>query len=164
MLEIMTELPARLGSRPRTTTQTPHRQVSQVASPGLWGRTVSAIFSLPHVVEGHSAVAPAGSRAVFLDDMPVALARETSLAPLDQRLEPVHLHGVFDTSLHLCLPAARARKICALGWGEPHHYSDHENDIMVYGPRDREELSVILTIVQESIAFARGAASTSRTS
>ena len=47
-------------------------------------------------------------------------------------LEPVHLHGVADTSTHLCLPADRAREICALGWGEPHGYAEHATEVMVY--------------------------------
>jgi phospholipase/carboxylesterase len=81
---------------------------------------------------------------------------ETSLAPIDERLEPVHLHGVFDTSLHLCLPVDRAREVCALGWGEPHRYADHDTEIMVYGPRDRAELVSVIELVRESIAFARG--------
>lgn len=73
---------------------------------------------------------------------------------MGERLEPVHLHGVFDTSLHVCLPVDRAREVCSLGWGEPHQYAGHESEIMVYGPRDRDELSVLMQIVHESLAFA----------
>ena len=115
-----------------------------------------ALFSLSGVVEGHSAVSAASSRAVFLEDLPVPRSPETSLAPATERLEPVHLHGVLDTSLHLCLPAARALEVCGLGWGEPHRYSDHDTEIMVYGPRDRDELFTVIEIVRESLAFARG--------
>ena len=116
----------------------------------------AALFSLPHVIEGHSAVSPASSRALFLNDLLVPRIPETSLAPPTERLEPVHLHGVSDTSLHLCLPRDRALEVCASGWGEPHHYAGHESEIMVYGPRDRDELETVLGIVRESLAFARG--------
>lgn len=97
-----------------------------------------------------------GARAAFLEDALVPRSAETSLAPSTDRLEPVHLHGVADTSLHLCLPAERAHEVCALGWGEPHYYAGHETDIMVYGPRDLDELATVIDIVLESIAFARG--------
>lgn len=99
---------------------------------------------------------PESSRAVFLEDLPSPRSAETSLAAPDARLEPVHLHGVLDTSLHVCLPVARAREICGLGWGEAHRYAGHANEIMVYGPRDRDELVTVIDIVRESIQFARG--------
>jgi luciferase-like monooxygenase len=152
----MSDLPVRLGVRPKTSASGPHRQKSQQSPPSLWGRTVSAVLSLPDVVEGHSAVSPAGTRAVFLEDQLVPRSHVTSLAPPSERLEPVHIHSVFDTSLHLCLPVERAREVCAQGWGEPHKYADHETEIMVYGPRDREELATVIDLVKESIAFARG--------
>lgn len=152
----MTDLPSRSGVRPKTAASGQHRQLSQQSHPGIWGRTAAAVFSLRHVTEGHSSVCSVSSRAVFLKDVLVPRSAATSLAPIDDRLEPIHLHGVFDTSLHLCLPVDRAREVCALGWGEPHHYAGHETEIMVYGPRDRDELTSVLEIVLESIAFARG--------
>ncbi|WP_020577965.1 luciferase family protein [Actinopolymorpha alba] len=79
--------------------------------------------------------------------------RSTSLAP-NPPLEPVHIHGVTDTSVHLCLPSERAAAVCELGWGEPHGYADHDTEIMVYGPRDDDELALVLGIVQESLEFA----------
>ena len=152
----MRDLPARLGTRPKTTASGPHSQLSQVSPPQIWGRLLGEIFSLPKVIEGHSSVSPASSRAVFLSDLAVARSAETSLAPPTQRLEPVHVHGVLDTSLHVCLPAVRCQEVCSLGWGEPHRYADHATEIMVYGPRDRDEITIVLEIVRESLAFARG--------
>jgi len=79
---------------------------------------------------------------------------ETSLAP-GQRLEPVHLHGLHDTSLHLCLPASRGAELIAAGWAEPHQYGDYGTELLVYGPRNDDELAVVLGFIQESLAFAR---------
>lgn len=152
----MTDLPVRPGVRPKTSASGLHRQLSQQSHPGIWGRTAAALFSLRHVVEGHSALCPVSSRALFLEDALTPRSAETSLAPVGERLEPVHLHGVFDTSLHLCLPVDRAREVCGLGWGEPHLYSGHETEIMVYGPRNQDELTAVIDIVRESIAFAHG--------
>lgn len=147
-------LPPREGSRPLTSAEGPHRQLDQQSSPELWGRMVAAVFALPLVREGHSQVSPAASRAVLLDDRHEVTDPTTSLAPRAP-LEPVHLHGVADTSLHLCLPADRAREVCEEGWGEPHGYADHATEIMVYGPRTEAELGVVLGLVRESLGFAR---------
>lgn len=149
-------LPPRRGCRPSTSVEGPHRQFDQQASPELWGRMVAEVFALPGTREGHSQVSPAGTRAVLLEDRPSVVDPSASLAPQDP-LEPVHLHDVSDTSLHLCLPAARACEVCALGWGEPHGYADHDTEVMVYGPRDDDELGVVLGLVCESLAFARAA-------
>jgi phospholipase/carboxylesterase len=111
-------------------------------------------FRIPHVVEGRSQVSPVSSRALLLDDMVIPLGRETSLAP-EPPVEPAHLHGVTDTSVHLCIPADHAAQVCRLGWGEPHGYADHSSEIMVYGPRDADELQVVVGLLHESVDFAR---------
>ena len=146
----------RPGPRPITSNQGPHRQIDQKASPALWGELVARTFALPGVIEGHSQVSPADSRAVFLADQRVERAPETSLAP-GRRLEPVHLHGVSDTSVHLVLPSIRGARLVELGWAEPHQYADFGTEFMVYGPRSDAELAVVLSIIQESLAFARSA-------
>lgn len=151
----MGDVPARTGPTPTTSVEGPHRQVDQLAPPELWGRLVAAVFALPDVVEGHSQVSPASSRAVFPTDRTAESSPERSLAP-GRRLEPVHLHGVDDTSVHLVLPPERGRQLTALGWAEPHGYADFGTELMVYGPRDDDELAVVLGIVEESLAFARG--------
>ena len=120
----------------------------------MWGRFVSRVFALAGFVEGHSQVSPPSSRALFLTDMPVERKPETSLTP-GKRLEPVHLHGVFDTSLHLTLPAVRGQELTSLGWAEPHQYEDFGTEFMVYGPRTEDEIELVLTFIAESIAFAR---------
>lgn len=49
----------------------------------------------------------------------------------------------------------RAHEVCELGWGEIHPFDDFRTEIMVYGPRDEEELEVVLSIIEESLHFAR---------
>ena len=147
-------LQPRPGERPTVSTEGPQTQLTQIASPELWGRLVAAVFDIRSTVEGHSQVSPASSRAVFLEDMPAERAPETSLAP-KQRLEPVHIHGVSDTSLHLCLPASRGKELTGQGWAEPHQYEDFGTEFMIYGPRTEEELEIVLSIVHESLDFAR---------
>ena len=144
----------RCGPRPVTSTDGPHRQLSQRATPALWGRLVASSFALPGVVEGHSAVSPASSRAVLLASRPELLAPGTSLAPPGNAVEPVHLHGMDDTSIHLCIPPERAAELCDRGWAEPHQYADHGSEIMVYGPRDEFEWEFVVGLISESVGWA----------
>ena len=145
----------RPGERPLVSTSGPQTQLSQQSPPETWGRLVAAVFALDGVVEGHSQVSPASSRAVFFTDEVAERAPETSLAP-GSRLEPVHLHGVADTSLHVCLPAERGEELTTLGWAEPHQYEDFGTEFLIYGPRTEAELDVVLGFVGESLVFARG--------
>lgn len=149
------ELGPRAGERPRTSTEGAHSQLSDRSSPELWGRLVARVFDLPGVSEVHSQVSPASSRAVMLDDLRTARHPSTSLSYADP-LEPVHVHGVDDTSVHLCLPTELVAQVIEAGWGELHPYGDHGTELMVYGPRDDAELEVVLSLVKASLAFARG--------
>lgn len=145
----------RPGARPRTSDEGPHRQLDQRAPASIWGELVAHVFSLDRVVEGISQVSPPSSRAVFLADRAEELAPASSLAP-GMRLEPVHLHDVQDTSVHLVLPAERGAELARLGCARPKHQNaDFGTEYMVYGPRDRGELKVVVAVIQESSAFAR---------
>jgi hypothetical protein len=115
---------------------------------------VARAFAFPHVYEYFSSVPPATSRALLFDDQRDVVVAETSLAP-NGPLEPVHIHGVTDTSIHLCLPAHRAVEVCAAGWGEAHQFAEFGTEIMVYGPRDAIELERVVGLIEESLAFAR---------
>ena len=142
------------GNRPETSNEGPHRQLTQKATPELWGRLIAEVFAPPGTEEASSQVSPVSSRAVFLSDQELEHHPTTSLAP-GRRLEPVHLHGVDDTSVHLCLPADRGRELTDLGWAEPHQYEEFGTEFMIYGPRSPEELEAVLSVIEESIAFAR---------
>lgn len=145
----------RPGGRPATSTEGPHRQLDQQSSPELWGRLIAAVFALDGVEEGHSTVSPATSRAVHLTGRPEERTPEVNLSP-GRRWEPVHLHGVDDTSVHLVLAPERGVRLAELGWLEPHGYADFGTEWMLYGPRDEAELAVVVGIIEESLAYARG--------
>lgn len=121
----------------------------------MWGELVARVFAIDGVIEAHSQVSPKSSRAVFLTDMEQERAPETNLAP-GRRLEPVHLHGVTDTSVHLVLPHKRGEELVSLGWAEPHQHEDFGTEYMIYGPRNAAEVDDVVSVIEESIAFARG--------
>jgi hypothetical protein len=144
----------RPGPRPTLSDEGPQRQLTDRATPELWGRLVARAFALPGAYESHSQVSPASSRGLFLRDLEAPIVPWTSLAP-EGRVEPVHLHGVDDTSVHLCLPVARGAELTALGWATPHQYEDFGTEFLLYGPRDAAELDVVVGIIEEAVAFAR---------
>jgi hypothetical protein len=144
----------RVGLPPQTSSDGPHRQVADQASPAIWGQLIARATALPGVHEGWSQVSPASSRALFLDVVQTARP-ETSLAPPDKKLEPVHIHGVRDTSVHLCLPRDRVGDVIAAGWGEEHPNGDWHSEMMVYGPRNDDEVETVLALIEESLSWAR---------
>lgn len=145
---------ARPGSTPETTTTLPQAQLTQ-GSPGyVWDILVEEVLDLPEVERGRPQLAPKGTIAVLPTDRTLARRPETSLAT-GGRLEPVHIHGQKDASVHLCVPAPRAAELVELGWAIYHLSGDFNTQILVFAPRDIEEVDVILGFVEESLAFAR---------
>lgn len=136
----------------------PHQQLDQNAPPDLQEELFERCRLLPGVIVGRSHVSVPGARAFHLDpDLaggePEAFMRGTEFA---------HLHPAYDGSLHLALPADTARTVIAAGWGEHHPLVEQgvmpATQLMVYGPRDADELEVVWAIVEQSYAFARGGA------
>ena len=72
----------------------------------------------------------------------------------------LHGHGPADGSLHLMLPVSVARDAIENGWSELHPMARRgaapQTLVMLYGPRDMEELEMVWRLVQASYAFARG--------
>jgi hypothetical protein len=60
--------------------------------------------------------------------------------------------------VHLVLPTDRGQELARLGWAEPHQYADYGTEFMIYGPRDTAELAGVLSVIEESLNFARAGA------
>jgi Family of unknown function (DUF5519) len=148
------ELPPRSGPKPETTRPsrnhpTPHKQISQNAPPDMQEKLFALASSLAGVSVGDSLVSVPGARAFHLDE---TLARGPREA-FQRGREFAHLHPVHDGSLHLTLPPDIYQEVLAKGWGEPHPVS---GTMMIWGPRDPQELEVIWRLVQASYAYAIG--------
>jgi phospholipase/carboxylesterase len=108
------------------------------------------------VVAGPSHVSVPGARAFHLDPSAAGGPPEAFMVGT----EFAHLHPAQDGSLHLILPEANAREVIAHGWGEFHPLVAQgvmpPTNLMVYGPRNDEELETVWRIVQASHANARG--------
>jgi phospholipase/carboxylesterase len=133
----------------------PHQQLSDNAPAEIQEKLFERARSLSGVRTGPSRVSVPGARAFFMED--------TSKAPADAFMigsEFAHLHPSYDGSLHLVLPAEVATEVIDRGWGELHPMARgaarRAVPLMVFGPRNDEELEVVWLILRASFEFAGG--------
>jgi hypothetical protein len=150
------QLLPRTGERPATHKAMPHQQLDQIAPAELQEELWRRMEALEGVRTGRSGVSLPESRAVHLDP---ELARGQPEAFL-VATEFAHLHGASDGSLHAMLPPALATEAIDKGWAELHPMARlgvaPPTLVMLYGPRDRDELETVWRLVEASYAFARG--------
>ena len=146
-------LPDRAGTRPEVTWTIPQQQESQNAPADLQERLFEEVRTLAGVDVGPSRISVPGARGFTLregsDDERAFLVPEAG--------EFAHLHPSYDGSLHLVLPAELAADVSTKGWGRPHMWAGTRLSpgfMMVYGPRDDNELATVLGIVAASHAYA----------
>jgi hypothetical protein len=149
-------LPPRSGARPRTTPTNPHTQLDQQPTdPRLAEELARRAFALPGVVEEPSGISVPGARALVLAANEPAGPPEAFLIGR----EFAHVHPDPDHSLHAMLPTDTVNEAVAAGWAEPHPVALRglipPTAVMLYAPRDEDELDVIERLVRASHAFAR---------
>ena len=133
----------------------PQQQESQNAPAQLQERLFDEVRALPGVDVGPSRISVPGARGFTLregsDDDQAYLVPQVG--------EFAHLHPAYDGSLHLVLPADLAADVSAKGWGRPHMWAGTRLSagfMLVYGPRDEDELATVRGIVAASHAYATG--------
>lgn len=155
-MAVKLHLPRRPGPKPWTTQTNPHQQLDQHPTAELIESMAQRCFAFAHVVERPSLISVKGARALYLEP---GVSTGPRAAFLIER-EFAHLHPLPDGSMHLALPAEAAREVIDRGWGESHPVARMglipAGIIMVYAPRDANELEVVLHIVEASHCFALG--------
>jgi hypothetical protein len=151
------ELPRRAGPRPRTTPTNPHTQLDQQpVDAGLAEELAARVFALPGVVEEPSRISVPGARALVLAPGEPAGPAEAFLIGR----EFAHLHPAPDHSAHAMLPPDLVRAAVDAGWAEPHPVARMglipETAVMLYAPRDDDELAVSEMLLRASRQFAGG--------
>jgi hypothetical protein len=146
-------LPQRSGPKPRTTPWAPHIQLDQNAPEDMSAALTALVFGLPDVEERAGTVAHPAERAIWLsDDVPVA----TEDAFLGNR-EIGHFHP-WDGSLHIVLPPDLAEAAVAAGWAEVHPVAlagqAPTNRVMLFGPRDQDEIDVLFGLIAAAVRYA----------
>ena len=150
------QLPIRSGDRPTVSWTIPQQQESDNSPAHIQEQLLARVAALPGVTTGQSAISVPGARGFMIERGPDA-PLEGYLVP--QAGEFAHLHPAFDGSLHLALPSALAADAVAKGWAVAHPLAGirlARGMVMVYGPRDTAELSVVGGIVEASHAYATG--------
>lgn len=149
-------IPARQGPRPLTVPAVPHLQLDQYPPIQIIIQLIEQCLALPDVIERPSKIAELGTHALSLERN---IGRGSIEAFIIDR-EFAHIHPLPQGSVHLALPPDSCEAVIDQGWGEFHPltYSGliPPTIIMVYAPRNLEELNVVFEFVQMSYRFARG--------
>ena len=150
--------PTRPGPEPTITTSEPQEQLDQLGPEALWDELVRRANELPGVSEGDSLISVKGARAFFLE-------QEQLKGPKDSLIienEFAHIHPRPDSSWHLQLPYELTVMAISAGWGRIHTVvwmgDAPANSMMLYSPRNAEEMEVVWSLVEESYRYATGQA------
>lgn len=149
-------LPMRAGPAPETQSRLPHSQLSQHGPDEIIDQLHAWCFSLPKITNEKSGISVPGSRAMVLDETVPGNSRAFMIGR-----EFAHIHPKPDNgSMHLVLSTDDVAAIKAAGWGEDHYLVTQSKWpvglVMVYSPRDEDELAVVKKIVARSYEFATG--------
>lgn len=93
---------------------------------------------------------------MWLDEPPPSAPPEAFMVGA----EFAHLHPSPDFSLHVALPPELATAAVEAGWGETHPMAERgvvpPSVLMVYAPRDDEELDTVARLVEGAWKHASG--------
>ncbi|MEM7086617.1 MAG: hypothetical protein AAF489_10570 [Bacteroidota bacterium] len=150
-------MPIRNGVRPKTTDTNPHTQLTQQPEDTSYIKVLMDwAFTLGHIEKRPSAVSVPGAVAMCMENDHTCDSCNAFMAGT----EFAHFHPHPDYSMHLGLPKKDAELVIVNGWGEWHPLIEKgylpPNIIMLYAPRDEEELEVSKFILKRSYDFAQG--------
>lgn len=147
----------RQGPRPLTKEVIPHQQLDQWPPTEIVERLWDQCIKLPDVYLRQSRMASPETQALCLAE---ELAGGPAEAFIDSH-EFCHVHPLPAGSVHLTLPAPFRQVIVQLGWAEEHPTARAgcltDCLVMVYAPRNDDELTVVLHLIRASRDFAAGA-------
>jgi phospholipase/carboxylesterase len=143
-------LSTRPGEKPNVTSGIPHIQLDQNSSDEMLDELATWAFSLDGVVERPSQASLPGAKGLTVArELP---ARRQAMI-VGREFGHIHPGG----SLHLRLPPGEAGDVVNRAWGEYHPFAldgTIPGLVMVYAPQTAEDLDVVRTIIEASVAFA----------
>ena len=145
----------RSGERPQTGPKIPHLQHTDNSSVELFDELADWLFSLELIEERKTIISVRGARAAWIkEEYPNANLDVLKTGREFTHIHPLDIYG--GGSQHLSLKREDCEKVIARGWGEYHplDYQIYPNKdyghIMVYAPRNKEELEAIKIITMAS--------------
>ncbi len=155
LIERIAKLPSRHGISPRMTPTNPQEQLEQF--PEDWSvieRLAAYAFSLAHVVERPTQIAPPGSRALTFNQEDASHDRDAFMVDL----EFAHIHNPPIGSMHLTLPTQVREAAITKGWTLRHPLAVRNivspDVTFVFAPRNDEELIWAKLLLKASHAYA----------
>jgi hypothetical protein len=153
--------PIRRGAKPTTTGNEPHEQLDQLGPQELYQELQRRCFTrLPGVTEADSLISFPESRGLMLTKELAVGPPHSILWSDESTFEFAHIHPFPDSSMHLQLPLELAVVAISGGWAEPHALIwqgfTPAQSVMVYSPRDEQDLESVWSLVEESYNFATG--------
>lgn len=150
-------MPTRDGDRPSTTNTNPHTQLNQQPDDiSFVKELMDWAFTLSNIEKRPSAISVPGAIAMCMEKEHTCKSCNAFMIGT----EFAHFHPHPDYSLHLGLPKEEAEVIIEKGWGEWHPLINRgilpPNIIMMYAPRNGEELEVAKFILATSYNYAKG--------
>ena len=149
-------LTPRSGTKPETTSRLPHSQLTQHGPDHMVAKLHEWCFSLAHVANQPSGISVPGSRALVMHD-----GVDCNHQAFMIGREFAHIHPHPDSgSMHVMVTPEDALEVTRKGWGEDHYLVTQGHFppglVLIFSPRDDEELETIKLIVQRSYEFATG--------
>lgn len=152
------DLPERNAPRPETTKGVPHVQLGVKGNPELTSELINRVAEYPGVIIGPTRVSLPGATGFQLSD-DLSLARPEAIVG---GREFAHVHP--DGSLHASLDPEVALLAVEAGWATRHPWATRragwEGFVMIYTPSTKDELDVVLRLVESSYAYVTGRSQT----
>lgn len=151
----MLNIPIREGERPKTTNTNPHEQLTQNSSAECHQLFKDKLFCFDEVSRRPSIISVPGAEALWLDEGEPCNCTNGFMIGR----EFAHIHPAYDGSLHMALSATDFQHVIDQQWGEKHPLAGMgpipETIVLVYAPRNIEEMDIVMKIVDASLMNAK---------
>ena len=146
-------IPVRKGGRPKTINGPLHLQCNGHGDPKYLKQLTDDVLNWPHIESNPSFITRPDSIPVRLDEIAAAGNCSAFISP--REFARVLLGA---PTIYLALPLVCAHWAIVRGWAEPHYLQSFglmpAGTVVVYTPRDPEELSVCYFLFAEAYHFA----------
>ncbi|MFT5111009.1 MAG: hypothetical protein ACI8P9_000320 [Parasphingorhabdus sp.] len=149
-------LPHRRGEAPQVGETIPQLQFSDLSPDDIRNKLWSWAFnSFDDVTEQDTRISVPTSRAMWLDPK-IPSAHEDAFMPPPGSREFCHMH--LDGSIHAVVANEVEDEVIRKHWGKRHplYHSHGVKEVIVYAPRDDEDLEVLKSVIRKSYEYATG--------